>query len=48
MFQWLYEFFMTYFMPMVTAVLAFLGIDQKKVHFEDAEPEQAEHKQESQ
>ena len=47
MFQWLYEFFMTYFMPMVTAVLAFLGVEEKKVHFEDA-VEPVEHKQESQ
>ena len=37
MFQWLYDFFMTYIMPLVVSVMSFLGVDsQKSVHFEDA------------
>ena len=37
MFQWLYDFFMTYIMPLVVSVMSFLGVDMKKsVHFEDA------------
>ena len=37
MFQWLYDFFMTYIMPLVVSVMSFLGVDSKKsVHFEDA------------
>ena len=36
MFQWLYDFFMTYIMPLVVSVMSFLGIDAKKsVHFDD-------------
>ena len=37
MFQWLYDFFMTYIMPLFASILSFLGVDSKKsVHFEDA------------
>ena len=37
MFQWLYDFFMAYIMPMVVSIMSFLGIDSKKsVHFEEA------------
>jgi hypothetical protein len=35
MFQWFYDFFMAYIMPMIASVMSFLGIDSKKVHFED-------------
>jgi len=37
MFQWLYDFFMTYIMPLFVSVMSFLGVDSKKsVHFDDA------------
>ena len=37
MFQWLYDFFMTYIMPLFVSVMSFLGVDMKKsVHFDDA------------
>ena len=37
MFQWLYDFFMTYIMPLFASILSFLGVDSKKsVHFDDA------------
>ena len=37
MFQWLYDFFMTYIMPIFVSVMSFLGVDMKKsVHFEDS------------
>ena len=40
MFQWFYEFFMTYFMPFVLQICKFLGIDMSKtVHFEGLEDE---------
>ena len=29
MFQWLYDFFMTYIMPMVVSVMSLLGVDMK-------------------
>jgi hypothetical protein len=36
MFQWFYDFFMAYLMPLVLQIADFLGIDMsKKVHFED-------------
>ena len=36
MFQWFFDFFMTYLMPFVLQIADFLGIDMsKKVHFED-------------
>ena len=36
MFQWFYDFFMAYLMPLVLQICEFLGIDMsKKVHFED-------------
>jgi FMN-dependent NADH-azoreductase len=36
MFQWLYDFFMSYVMPFIASIMSFLGIDSKKsVHFED-------------
>ena len=36
MFQWLYDFFMAYIIPIVAAIISFLGIDSKKsVHFEE-------------
>ena len=36
MFQWFFDFFMTYLMPLVLQIADFLGIDMsKKVHFED-------------
>ena len=36
MFQWFYDFFMAYLMPLVLQICDFLGIDMsKKVHFED-------------
>ena len=43
MFQWLYDFFMAHIMPMVAAIMAFFGIDGKKVHFEDVEAEAEGH-----
>ena len=36
MFQWLYDFFMTYIMPLFASIMTFLGIDSKNiVHFQD-------------
>ena len=40
MFQWFYDFFMAYLMPLVLQIADFLGIDMsKKVHFEGLEDE---------
>ena len=37
MFQWLYDFFMAYIMPLFVSIMSFLGVDMKKsVHFDDA------------
>jgi hypothetical protein len=50
MFQWFYDFFMAYIMPMVASIMSFLGIDTKKVHFEDlsgGEAPKEENKQEA-
>jgi hypothetical protein len=34
MFQWLYDFFMQHIMPIIASIMAFLGVDSKKVSFE--------------
>jgi hypothetical protein len=40
MFQWLYEFFMQHIMPLIASIMAFLGVDTKKVSFEGLPDEQ--------
>jgi len=48
MFEWFYDFIMSYIMPIITSIMAFLGLDTKKaVHFENEvaqpAPSQEEH-----
>lgn len=34
MFQWFYDLFATYILPLIVSVMQFLGIDSKKVSFD--------------
>jgi hypothetical protein len=44
MFQWLYDFFMQHIMPIIASIMAFLGVDVKKVSFEGLPDEPVENR----